>query len=212
MKLSFHHCFLGVFLAAQLSRAGLVYPPAPEDGPNVVRTNAARILQNDPKFLNGYRLDELTVDAPFRDYGFGPSNLLAGRLLSGASGGGWTYLLRHGDDVAGAEGLFVDPADQNALKFNGLYQSNFSREFAEAMRQAAQWPQVKAHDYEVRRLDSAPLHFVALWLHAQADDIIVPLPPTFGRLPPYQPCTEADVIRALKPDSRKVLAAPKEFR
>ena len=81
--------------------------------------------------------------------------------------------------------------------------SNFSVETLEALRLARQLPQTKGQDYELRRLDIPAVQFVAVWLHGKADDIIIPLPPTFGRWKPGQSCSESQMIKLLRPEAKK---------
>jgi hypothetical protein len=179
--------------------AAIVYPKAPDGGRQMVYDNAAQIRQTDPRCLGGYRLEELTIADPYRDYGVGLKDLTSGQLLSGAkSGGSWMYLFIHGANAVGAAGLIADEKTGKALNFNGLYETDFSNETLEALRMAEQLPQVKKQDYELRRLDSPGNSFVAVWLHGKSDDIIIPLPPTFGRWNAYQPYSESQIIELLK--------------
>jgi hypothetical protein len=102
--------------------------------------------------------------------------LASGQLLSAAeSGGSWMYLFTHGTNAVGAAGLIADEKTGKALRANGLYETDFSNETLEALRTAEQLPQVKKQDYEIRRLEIPSIHFVAVWLHGKADDIIIPL-------------------------------------
>jgi hypothetical protein len=126
--------------------------------------------------------------------------------------GGWTYLFIHGTNAVGAEGLIADEKTGKALKFNGLYETDFSNETLEALRIAQQLPQIKKSDYELRRLDIPAAYFVAVWLHGKSDDIIIPLPPTFGRWNAYQPYSESQMIKLLKPEAKKVLKQPHMLR
>ena len=122
------------------------------------------------------------------------------------------YLFIHGTNAVGAAGLIADEKTGKALKSNGLYQTDCSNETLEALRIAEQLPQIKKQDYEFRRLDSPPLSFVAVWLHGKSDDIIIPLPNTFGRWNAYQPYSESQMIKLLKPEAKKVLKQPNLLR
>jgi len=66
-------------------------------------------------------------------------------------------------------------------------------------------PQIKRQDYELRPLEGAPLLFAAVWLHAKSHDIIIPLPPAFGRWNPYQPYSEKEMTKFLQPEAKKKL-------
>ena len=189
-------------------QAAIVYPNAPDGGRQMVYENAAQILRTDPRFLGGFRLEELTVTDPYRNYYVGLKDLASGHLLSAARLGDWTYLFIHGTNAVGMGGLIADEKTGKALKANGLGSSNFSNETLEALRIAEQLPQIKKSDYEFRRLDSPGVYFVAVWLHGKSDDIIIPLPNTFGRWNAYQPYSESQMIKLLKPEAKKRLKNP----
>lgn len=70
---------------------------------------------------------------------------------------------------------------------------------------AKQLPQVKRQDYEFRRLDCPAILFVAIWLHGKSDDIIIPLPPSFGRWTAYQAYSESQMAKLLMPEIEKKL-------
>jgi len=189
--------------------AAIVYPKAPDGGRQIVCENADQILRHDPRFLGGFRIEELTIAAPYRDYGVGLTDLASGHLLSAAkSGGSWMYLFIHGTNAVGAGGLIADEKTGRALKANGLYGTDFSDETLAALRMAEQLPQVKKQNYELRRLDSPGILFVAVWLHGKSDDIIIPLGATFGRWNALQPHSESQMLKLLKPEAKKRLKNP----
>ena len=99
-----------------------------------------------------------------------------------------------------------------AARIGSLFETCFSKETLEALRMAEALPQVKKQDYELRFLDIPAVYFVAVWLHAESDDILIPLPPAFGRWSAYQPCSESDMIKLLKPEAKKVLKQPNLLR
>ena len=185
--------------------AAIIYPKAPDGGRQIVHENAARILREQPEFLGGLHIEDLAIGDPYGAYYVEPTSLVAGRLLSGARLGEWMYLFTHGTNAVGAEGLDADKKTGKALGFSGLYKSNVSYETLEALRIAEQLPRIKKQDYELRRLQISALSFVAVWLHRKSDDIILPLPPTFGRWNAYQPYSEKQMIKLLKPEAKKRL-------
>jgi hypothetical protein len=190
--------------------AAIVYPKAPDGGRQMVYDNASEILQHDPRFLGGFRIEELTIGDPYPDYGIGDlTKLASGQLLSATkSGGSWMYLFMHGTNAVGASGLIADEKTGKAMKANGLFQTDFSNETMKALRIAEQLPQVKKQDYEIRRLDIPSILFVAVWLHGKSDDIIIPLGATFGRWNALQPYSESQMIKLLQPEARKRLNNP----
>jgi len=188
--------------------AAIVYPKAPDGGRQIVYENAAQILRTDSRCLGGFRLEDLTIADPCRNYGVGLKDLTSGRFLSAARVGGWTYLFIHGTNAVGMGELIADEKTGKALKANGLGSSNFSNETLEALRIAKELPQVKKSDYELRHLDIPAVYFVAVWLHGKSDDIIIPLPNTFGRWNAYQPYSESQMVKLLKPEAKKKLKEP----
>lgn len=207
MKIKFRLLLCFALVLSGVCRAAIVYPKAPDGGRPIIAENAKRLLKSDPGFLGGFRFDELTIAEPYRVYGVSPKDLAAGKFLSEAMPGGWQYPFMRGGNAVGMEDLIVD-VKTGSLRFNGLYQSNFSTEIAAALRTAEQLPQVKKQDYEVRRLDCPPILFVSLWLHAKTDDIIIPLGATFGRWNANQPYSENEMLKLLKPEARKKLKQP----
>ena len=103
-----------------------------------------------------------------------------------------------------ASGVFPSKAEGLGELSGHAFDSNIP----EALQIAEQLSQVKKQDYEPRLLDSAPILFVAVWLHGKSDDIIIPLPPTFGRWKAYQPYSESEMIKLLKPEAKKKLKEP----
>jgi hypothetical protein len=140
--------------------AAIVYPKAPEGGRPMVYEYARGTLQADPPFLGGFRIEELTIAEPYRNYAIGLTNLVSGQLLSAAKPGGWTYLFIHGTNAVGAAALIADEKTGKALHASGLFQSNFSNETLEALRLAQQLPQSKKQAFELRRLESPGIHSI----------------------------------------------------
>lgn len=133
---------------------------------------------------------------------------MAEHILAAAKPGCWRYLLVYGTRAIGAAEFIVDEKAGNALKLNPQEQTDYadSDSFADqmliALREAEKLPQVKKQDYELRYLDmhlDRPYDYVvAAWLHGQSDDIIIPLPPTWGWLNDYQPYSESQFTRIIK--------------
>jgi hypothetical protein len=186
--------------------ADIIYPKAPNGGQQIVYKYAGGLSKSDPRLLDGFPIEELTIADPFENYYVGLPDLASGKFLSATeSNGYWTYVLLHGTNAVGAAGLITNEKTGNTPKFTALYQTDHSNE---ALRIAQQLPQVKKSDYELRYLDIAPILFRAIWLHGKSDDIIIPLPPTFGRWNAYQPYSENELIKLLKPEAKKKLKEP----
>ena len=188
--------------------AAVIYPKAPDGGRQVAIENVRQLLRAHPGTLGGLEVADLTIAEPYREYFVGLTNLAAGHLLSAARPGSWQYLLLHGTSAAG---VAVSNADEKTgkLGFNGLYETAFADRMLEALRGAETLPQIRKQDYELRYLGIPAVNFVAVWLHGKSDDVIIPLPPTFGRLNAYQPYSESEIVKALKRDADQVMKQPK---
>jgi hypothetical protein len=198
--------------------AAIVYPKAPEGGRQLVFENVGQMLREHPDgtaiSIRGLQIEDVTIAEPHRWYSVGATNLASGNLLSVAGSICWRYLLIHGRNAAGVATVFdANAKTGDALRFGALYQTGFSDDTLEALRKAKSLTQVKTQDYELRFLQVPAINFVAVWLHGKSDDIIMPLPPTFGRkLNAYQPYPESQIIKVLEPDAKEVMKAPRSFR
>jgi len=192
-------------------RAAIVNPPAPEGGRRLVYENVRRELRADPRFLGGWRANELAIAEPHGAYFVGLTDLASGHLLSAAKLGNWRYLLLHGTNAVGAAELKTEENTGRVLGFSALEQTRFADETLQALRIAEKLPQIKKRDYELRYLDIPGILFVAVWLHGKSDDIIIPLPPTFGRWDAYQPYSGRQMLKLLKPEAAKRLKTPKTY-
>ena len=194
-------------------RGAIIYPKAPYGGREIVVTNVGPILSHDTRFFNGLKMEDLTVAEPYREYYVTNLAMLAsGHMLSATALRSWRYMLMQGTDAVGAATLICGGTNGSALKYNDVQRPFFPDASLEALRAAEKLPQTKKQDYEVRALNIAPLNFVAVWLHGESDDIIIPLPPTFGRFNEDQPYSEAEIIKVLKKDVEDVIKHPNLLR
>ena len=201
---------LGLVLCGNCG-AAIIYPKAPDGGRDAVATNVTPILHHDADFLGGLKMHDLTVAKPYRQYYVADlTNLVTGHLLRGTETHSWRYLLMHGTNAVGAATLIDAP--QGALKYNDVERPFFPNAPLNALCAAEKLPQIKKQDYEVRSLGIAPLNFMAVWLHGRSDDIIIPLPPTFGRFNENQPYSESQVIKVLRKDAQDVIKHPNLLR
>ncbi|MGD0252483.1 MAG: hypothetical protein ABSC01_07275 [Verrucomicrobiota bacterium] len=192
--------------------AAIVYPKAPDGG----QQTAYKYLEADQKpknfldFLGVSRIENLTIADPFGVYTYSAefTNLLSGQFLSATECYAWRYPLMLGTNTVGTMDLNADETRGKLLKFITLQKSPSDNPMLEAAQVAEQLPQVKKQDYEFRFLNMAPILFRAVWLHGESDDIIIPLPPTFGRWNAYQPYSESEMIKLLKPEVENRLKQP----
>ena len=125
----------------------------------------------------------LNLKIPERTYFVGADQIASGKLLSAAKAG-----------------------------LNGFSGDRFDSAITEALRLADQLPQTRTRDYQPRLLNVPSIYFVAVWLHGEFDDIIIPLPPTFERLKAYQAYSENQIIKLLMPEAKKALNEPNLIR
>jgi hypothetical protein len=190
-------------------RAAIVYSQAPANGQQIV----IKYLTGDfkPKgpldFLGVSRVEDLTICSPYQSYAVGLTNLAAGRLLSDAkpSADYWIYPLLCGSNVVGLASVKVDEKTGTALKCVALDQARRAEGIVTALRIAEQLPQTKNQSYEVRALEMPWILFRAVWLHSKTDDIIIPLPDHWERWKAYQPCSESEMVKILRPIAEKEL-------
>ena len=192
--------------------AAIVYPKAPEGGQQMVHEFVHQILQAHPDgpalSVRGLKIEDLTIAMTHRWWGVGVNDLASGHLLSAAIPGSWRYVFLHGTNSVGVAQLLADEKTGKAEKCIALYETDHS---TEALRVAEQLPQIKKEDYEFRFLSAPAVYFQAVWLHGKSDDIIIPVGPTFNRWNAYQPYSESQMIKLLKPEAKKVLKAPRNF-
>ena len=194
-------------------RAAVIYPKAPDGGREIVVTNVGPILGHDTRFFDGLKMEDLTVAEPYREYNVTNLAMLAsGHMLSATTSRSWRYMLLHGTNAVGAATLIYGGTNGDALEYNDVQRPFLPDAALEALRAAGKLQQTKKQDYEVRALNIAPLNFMAVWLHGKSDDIIIPLPSTFGRFNEYEPYSEAKIVKVLKKDAGDVIKHPNLLR
>ena len=188
---------------------GIVYPKAPDGGEQAV----SNILNSG--FFKRFHLPpakDLSIAKPFTAYdAMYYTNLLYGRFLSETKLCWWRFLLMDGTNLAGAMDLGYDK------KKGGWPNTEFafyptSTNFSEGLRMAEKLPQVKEQDYELRYLNFLEIEFFAIWLHGKSSDIIIPLPPVFGRCEAYRPYSEREMMKILKQEMEKELTPTSKTR
>jgi HEAT repeat protein len=186
--------------------AGIIYPKAPPNGRSIVNKNL------DLKFLGVSRLKDLTIAEPFKEYFVSDlTNVNSKPLLFRAKLGAWKYVLMRGTNGVGEALLDANSKTGKIVGFNSLEQPGFANEMLEALRRGRQLPEVNRRNYEVRFLEVTAVYFVAVWLHNEQDDILLPLPPTFGRMKAYLPYSEDQIAKILKSDIERVTESSEEL-
>ncbi len=215
-------------------QAALVFPKPPEGAQALAATNLNYRAQQNAKNAERARTSkrgrgqtsqltnvaELTFAFPHREY-VNVWSWLDGVPLSIAVSSNawhWRFLLLKGTNAVGAAS--VAPAGQTGtpMQATSIQESSILPRILRAIRVAEALPQVKQRDYEVHHLDMfPPVAFDALWLHAESDDIFLPIPPppvpdnpgeNLGGLKAYEPHTEAQLLEVLKPRMRNLDTSP----
>lgn len=182
--------------------AAIVFPKAPEGGQQVAYKFVAGTCQATPSFLGGARIGELTLADAHKIYIPDPQDVTSGSLLASAKPATWRYFIMHGTNGVGLVELKADETTEKPLKAVAIYQAP-AAEMRIALQTAEKLPQAKKQDYEFRYLSMAPILFSAVWLHGETNDIVIPLPETYGRYNAYQAYSEAEIVNILQPEIKR---------
>jgi len=184
---------------------------------NVPRPAAARLVAHLTELMREHkpppgmpvemRLEKVSHSEPHAVYYVSLDALAQGRLLDAATQTSWRYLLVQDDapiaeaelsvgasGARGAKGTRAKP-----LQFLGLTHGPFTAATVEALHAAERMPKVAAADYDLRLLKIPAVYLAALWLHADNDDILIPMGNPPAGLKQNRPYTEKAVIKALQP-------------
>lgn len=160
-----------------------------------------------PSLPKNVQTNNLQITMGHEWYLFNYQAVLSGKILFAASGAsaratGWNYLMLSGTNMVGVIQLGLD--DKNHWKFGGFICRGPNGQpdpIWVALQKAEKLPQVQTEDYEFRFL-SQGLDFQAVWLHGKADDIIIPFK-GFGPWTAYQPYSESELTKLLRPEAEK---------
>ncbi len=183
----------------------ITYQKAPEEGRQITCEKIKRVLEGFPNAYKGLKIDELTVADPDKMYSINLHSVTTNKLLSTAKLVGWRYIVMHDAEAVAEVPLIISSKDGKLSKRGGVFGNELAQATLQALRKAAELPQVKKENYECRYLVCSIMSFHAIWLHGKSDDIIIPLPPTYGRIDAYQPYSESQIIKLLKSDANNAL-------
>jgi hypothetical protein len=202
MRLKFLLSVAVFFSGLLINNAAIIYPLAPDGGQQI----AAKHL--DLSLLKAFGItntNNVTLGLPFRGYSFSFSDMASGRLTPTNQPVWWYYPIMEGTNCHICVSLVADSFNTNRLKFATVGGSYSRNSISKTLQIASQLPQITKQDYEVRRLEAIPISFDALWFHAKSDDIIIPMPMAYGRWNAFQPYSEAEIIKLLKPEAEEKL-------
>ncbi len=156
---------------------------------------------------------ELTLSEAHEFYFVDANVLTNGQCLSGARLFSWQYfVLRKGSAVAEIH-LNADERTGPLLNVLGMSAGPLVVAMYEASKVVEAHPPVKKMNYELRLLNAPSLHFAAVWVHWNSDDILIPVDAVGllpKGLPPNRTYSEADVIKVLKPIAEQTIKAFRE--
>jgi hypothetical protein len=154
-------------------------PDAPSDTPDRVMSKLhafADAGKFTTKALRGARKDHLALSAPHQVFTMGLDDITSGAGLDRARPVGWRFLIEEdGKLIASAE---TTPAPDGTHEVSHFNEGPFEAATDNAMKAVRKLPQLQAVDYELRLLRIPALYMMALWLHAPATDLLVPLSPS----------------------------------
>jgi len=229
MRSKFLLCFTLVLsgFSVQCCRAAVVFPLAPEEGRRIAIENVSELLRGGPYVFNGLQIKDMTITNCHAMYSVGPSDIVSGKLLSAAKLAAWTYLFVHETNAVAEVRLNLSPTNGQVMNSSGVTVHGLERvvegtdqimvesmfkvmvhgfeRVMEGLRTAERLPQTQKQDYEFRFLACFSINFYAVWLHGKSDDIILPLPATYGRCNAYQPYSEGEMMKLLRPEAQRYI-------
>lgn len=154
-------------------------PDPPQGVPDTVRSTLKHFADHShfsTDALRNARPDQLDVSTPHEIYTIGLDDLVAGRSLDAARPVGWRYLVEDaGNPIASAETTIAPDGSQVLSQFT---EGPYVGATATAVRNARALPQLEKAGYDLRLLRIPALYLMALWLHSEHTDLLVPMAPS----------------------------------
>jgi hypothetical protein len=153
----------------------LTYPKAPSNGVQTLRPALQAALQT-----QGFGVNRQFANAT-------PGNISLSEAYRG-------YSLSL-EDVSQAQLADV----RGHVEFASLNHGAIAAATVGALKLAEQSPQLQGKTVELRVLFVSALHLVAIWLHADTEDVLIPIEPTPKELAVTRLYGEAELLTLLKP-------------
>ncbi|NGM16250.1 hypothetical protein O3597_14250 [Verrucosispora sp. WMMA2044] len=126
--------------------------------------------------LRSARKEQLDVSTPHQVFTMGLDSVLAGGGVDRAEPAGWRYLIEDGGQpVASAETTTGPDGTEEVAQFT---EGPFVAATDKAMKIIRKLPKLTASGFELRLLRIPAVYQMALWLHSDNEDLIVPLEPS----------------------------------
>lgn len=159
-----------------------------------------------PPGLEGLEPSSLRVTEGFRVYTLGLDDLLQDRPLAAAAAGRWRYFLRQADRTVAEVDLDHDPR-RGPPRVVAVHRGPRSEAIDEALGTAESLGPVGRRDFELRLLEAPALHFVAVWLHGEDRDLVLPMAPNRTPLRDLRPYRESELAGVLREQAAAVRAS-----
>lgn len=158
----------------------LTFPKAPFDGAGILLPVLQSALHLPACGINPSDDDvALSLSEPYLGYTLTLADLAGGDCLDKAVTGTWHYLVFL-NGVAAADAQLTSSGGETA--FSSLNYGQMASATVDALGMAENAACLHGKDYELRVLSVSALHLVALWLHAEDEDVFIPIAPTPGDL------------------------------
>ena len=178
----------------------LIYPKAPSNGVQTLRPALQAALQTQGLGRNhsfaAVAPGNIRLSEAYRGYSLSLEDLTQGKGLQDAEVGDWRYLV-FADGVTIADAQLADVGGH--VEFASLNHGPVAAATVDALKLAEQSPQLQGKTVELRVLFISALHVVAIWLHADSEDVLIPIEPTPKELAVTQLYSEAALLMLLKP-------------
>jgi hypothetical protein len=155
---------------------GITKATPPDEAKAIVTEaiNNSTILDVTRTFMKS-STDRIELTSPLPIYTLGMDELTS-KSLNNAQIKGWQYVAFQDDEpVGGAE---LDINEDSELRFSNLNSSPYNIESVRMIMEAEQSDIVIEKDFEARLLKIPDLYVIAVWLHNEEEDILIPLLPT----------------------------------
>ncbi|KAF2393446.1 hypothetical protein [Pseudomonas frederiksbergensis] len=178
----------------------LTYPKAPSNGVQTLRPALQAALQTQGFGINRQFANatpsKISLSEAYRGYSLSLEDLSQGKGLKAAKVGDWHYLV-FADGVTIADAQLADV--RGHVEFSSLNHGAMAAATVAALKLAEQSPQLQGKTVELRVLFVSAIHLVAIWLHADTEDVLIPIEPTPKELAVTQLYSEAALLASLKP-------------
>lgn len=178
----------------------LTYPKASSNGVQVLRPALQAALQTQGFGVNRQFAaavpGQIRLSEGYRGYSLSLEDLSLGKGLKDAEVGDWHYLV-FADGATVADAQLADV--RGHIEFASLNHGTLAAATVDALKLAEQSPQLQGKTVELRVLFISALHVVAIWLHADGEEVLIPIEPTPKELAVTQLYSEAALLALLKP-------------